>query len=172
VDPRDACWKDNHAVIQNEEWGTLLGNFPVIAPITKQVKIKNSINTSFIYRVETARGDWKDKINFFLAKFENVVPAASLQGDMAIIDLDNTDSNTRTFRDIELLDSNLTLLGRGDGQDCPQNTRDGTRYIRFTLTVHPHNINPGVLDIDPLQFPTQIVTTVHVMSEPHYKTDP
>jgi hypothetical protein len=93
-------------------------------PVTEQVKIKNVTCGSFVSKLETARGDWKDKTELVLATFENIAPAASLQGDMAMTDLDDTDTNACAFAGFELLDSNLAPLGCGNAQDFPQNTRD------------------------------------------------
>jgi hypothetical protein len=162
-DPRDRYWKKNHTVNSKEKWGTLRGLFPHITPsITELVKIKNTIYNLFIAKVVTARGDWKDKTECFLAKFEDIVPAASLQGDMTIADIGDTETPAFAFSDFELLDANLTALTRGNAPDFPQASRDRARFLRFTLTVHPRLINPGVLDIDPLEFPSQQTTTVYI----------
>jgi hypothetical protein len=80
---------------------------------------------SFVSKLEKAQGDLKDKTQLFLAAFESIVPAARLQGDMAMTDLDDANTNAHTFANFELfLDSNLAPLGRGNAQDFPQNTRD------------------------------------------------
>jgi hypothetical protein len=61
-DPREEeCWKNNHTITATEEWGTMKGRFPVIPPLTKIVKIKNSVCNLFVLKLETSRGNWKDK---------------------------------------------------------------------------------------------------------------
>jgi hypothetical protein len=70
-DSRAKCWTNNHAVLVQEEWGTVRAKFPVIPPITEIVNVENSAHNSFVAKVESARGDWKDPTEFFLAKFEN-----------------------------------------------------------------------------------------------------
>jgi hypothetical protein len=85
--------------------GALCGLFPSIAPI----KILNTVY-SFLSKVITARGDWKDKTDFFLAKFE----------DMAIADLKAVDSNAFAFSGLEILDANLSTLTRGNAHNLPQ----------------------------------------------------
>jgi hypothetical protein len=161
-DARTNYWKNNHAVLVQEEWGTIRAKFPVIPPITEIVNIKNSVYNSFVTKVESARGDWKDRTEFFLAKFEEIVPSASLQTEMAIRDLDNVNSNVFTFSDMEILDTNMATLGRGPGADFPVATRQRTRFLKFTITVHPRNINPGAIDLDPQVFPLPTATTVYV----------
>jgi hypothetical protein len=47
-------WKNDHAVSVKREGGTVLGMFPVIAPITEIVKIKNAaLFNSFVSKVES-----------------------------------------------------------------------------------------------------------------------
>jgi hypothetical protein len=55
------CWKNNHGVLKQEEWGTIRVKFPIIPPITETVNIKNSVCNLFVSKVESARGDWKDR---------------------------------------------------------------------------------------------------------------
>jgi hypothetical protein len=162
-DARTNCWKKNHAVLVQEEcWGTVGAKFPVIPPITEIVNIQNSVCNSFVTKVEWARGDWKDRTEFFLAKFEEIVPSASLQTEMAMRDLDNVNSNVFTFSDMEVLDANMATLGRGPGADFPAATRQRTRFLKFTIAAHPRNINPGATDLDPQVFPLPTATTVCV----------
>ena len=78
-DVRTTYWKNNHAVLAQEDWGSIRANFPVIPPITEIVNVKNSVCDSFVSKLASARGDWKDRTEFFLAKFEEIVPSASLQ---------------------------------------------------------------------------------------------
>jgi hypothetical protein len=83
---------------------------------------------------------------------------------MAIADIGDTEIPRFAFSDFELSDANLTALARGNAPDFSQASRDNrARILRFTLTVlHPRLINPGVLDIDPLKFPSQQATPVYV----------
>ena len=161
-DPRNSYWKNNHCVNLQREWGTIRGQFPVLPPITELKKIKNTIFNLFTKKLTTATGEWKDKTEFFLAEFEDTVPAASIQADMATADL--TDMNTAPFdfSDIEILDANLDVLPRGTTADFAANTRTRARFIRLTLTIQPRLINPGVLDIDAQLFPNPSATTVYV----------
>jgi hypothetical protein len=52
----------------------------------------------FAAKLPTTRGEWKDKTEFFIAQFKDIVPSASLQANMAIADLE--DVNSFTFSDI------------------------------------------------------------------------
>jgi hypothetical protein len=114
-------------------------------PVTERVKKKNVTCSSFVSKCENSARGLERQTESFLAAFENIVPAASLQGDVAMTDLDDTDTNARAFANFKLLDSNLTPLGRGNAQDFPQNTRDRTLFFCFTITVHPCLINPESL---------------------------
>jgi hypothetical protein len=107
--------------------------------------------------MSSTAGDWADKTKFFLPEFEDVVPAASVQGEMAISDLQDQNSDVFVFSDIEILDANLVTLhgGHVNALEHPQAAGNQTRFLRFTLTAHPRNANPGAIDIDLAQFPKQ-----------------
>ena len=160
--PRLRYWNNNHVVNAVKEWGSLKGPFPVLAPITEVVKIKHAIYDTFTRKMVSTTGNWTDKTEFFLSEFEDIVPAASVQGDMAISDLQDTHSNAFVFSDMEILDANLAPLPRGhiNALEYPQPLRDRTRFLRFTLTAHPWLTNLGVLAIDPSEFLGQQATTV------------
>jgi hypothetical protein len=162
-DPREKYWKNNHSVSKHEDWGSLVGQFPTIAPIGEHVTVKNAIFNTLAERVEINSGNWPDKTEFFMGKFEDIVPAAKLQANMAIEQLDDIRTDAFAFGDMELLDASLALLPRGNANaEFSQAARDRTRYIRFTLTVRPRLINPGVMDVDPATFPAPTSTTVYV----------
>jgi hypothetical protein len=114
--------------------------------------------------MSSTAGDWTEKTEFFLPKFEDVVPAASIQGEMAISDLQDPNSNAFVFSDVEILNANLATLqwGHINALEHPQAARNQNRCLHFTLTAHPRNTNPGAIDIDPAQFPGQVATTVIV----------
>ena len=63
--------------------------------------------------MSTTTGEWTDKTEFFLSEFEDIVPAANVQGEMAISDLQDPNSNVFAFSDMEILDANLATLPRG-----------------------------------------------------------
>jgi hypothetical protein len=65
---------------------------------------------------------------------------------------------------MEILDSKLVSIPKGNANalDFPPPSRDRTRFLRFTLTLNPRLTNPGVLDIDPSEFPSPTATTVYV----------
>lgn len=91
------------------------------------------------------------------------MPAASVPSKMVISALQDPYSNAFVFSDMmESLDSYLAKLPRGhiNALEYPQASRDRTRLLRFTLTPHPCLTNPGVLAIDPSEFPGQQATTV------------
>jgi hypothetical protein len=51
-----------------------------------------------VSKVESARGDWKDETEFLLSQFEDHVPAAaSVQGGMAIANIDDVNADTFNF---------------------------------------------------------------------------
>jgi hypothetical protein len=135
-------------------------NFPS-PPIAETVKIKNAVYNSFVAKLESARGDWKDKTEFLIAKFEDIVPSASLQTNMAIRDLDLVNSNAFSFSDVEILDTNV-LQSRGNGVDFPPAARYCTHFLHFTLTVHPRNINCGAINLVPQAFPLPSAPTVRI----------
>jgi hypothetical protein len=159
---REHYWNNNHPVLQQQEWNTVKGNFPTLAPNTETKQIKNSILTSFCNKIVSASGTWKDKIEFFTASFEDIVPAANAQSTLAIVDLDDYNTNVFTFNDLEPLDGNYQVLNTGANPDYAQLTRSRTRYFRFALTVDPHLVNTRNLNLDTLTFPSQTTTTVYV----------
>jgi hypothetical protein len=163
-EPRLFYWNQNHVVNTTKEWGTLKGPFPALAPITETVKIKHAIYDAFTRKMSSTNGDWTDKTEFFLSEFEDIVPAASVQGEMAISDLQDPHSNAFVFSDMEILDANLATLHRGhiNALEYPQAARNQTRFLRFTLTAHPRLTNPGAIDVDPAELPGQAATTVIV----------
>lgn len=159
---RDHYWKNNHPVLTQQEWNSVRGNFPTIAPPTETKQIKNSILTSLCNKIATASGTWKDKIEFFTATFEDIVPAANAQTSLAIVDLDDYNTNVFNFTDIEPLDGNFHTLAIGANLDYTIQTRNRTRYFRFALTVDPRLVNTRNLQLDTLLFPSQATTTVFV----------
>jgi hypothetical protein len=161
-DPREKYWKNNHSVSKHEDWGTVVGQFPAIAPIGEHVTMKNAIFNTLTERVETNSGSWADKTEYFMAKFEDIVPAANLQVDMAIAGLDDIASDVFSFADMEILDASLQVIPRGNNVDFTPQARGRTRYLRFTITVSPRLILPGAMDFDPATFPNPTSTTVYV----------
>jgi hypothetical protein len=161
-DPREAYWKNNHPGNKQYHWGSIVGQFPVIAPITEEVKIKNDIFNMHTDKTEKVTGNWTEKTDFFTAAFEDVVPAAYLQSSMAIGDLDSMELPVYTFADMEILDSNLTVIPQGNGLDYSPQARERTRFLCFTLTVHPRLITPGATNVDPQSFPLPTSVTVYV----------
>ena len=113
-DPHEKYWKNNHSVSKHEDWGSLVGQFPTIAPIGEHVTRKNAIFNTLTERVETNSGTWTDKTDYFMAKFEDIVPAAKLQADMAIASLDHIASDVFSFADFELLNASLLVIPRGN----------------------------------------------------------
>jgi hypothetical protein len=113
--------------------------------------------------VEINSGTWADKTEFFMAKFEDIVPAAKLQANMAIEDLDDIRTDVVSFADMETLDASLAVIPRGNPNiDFTQPVRDRTRYLGFTITVSPRLIDPGEMEVDPQTFPAPTSTTVFV----------
>ena len=162
-DPREKYWKNNHSVSKHEDWGSVVGQFPTIAPISEDVTMKNAIFNTLTERVAANTGTWIDKTEFFMGKFEDIVPAAKLQADMAIASLDDIASDVFSFADMEILDANLATIPRGlPHLDYTQAARARTRYLRFTITVSPRLIVPGVMDFDPATFPNPTSNTVYV----------
>jgi hypothetical protein len=89
-----------------KEWGSLKRPFPALAPITEIVKIKHAAHDAFTRKMITATGDWADKTELFLWEFEGIVPAASVQGKMAVLDLQDPNLHAFVFSDMEMLDAN------------------------------------------------------------------
>ena len=149
---------------EHELWGTVVGQFPVVAPIGENVSVKNAIFNTLTERVEQNAGNWPDKTEFYMAQFEDIVPAAKLQANMAIETLNDIRSDVFSFADMEILDANLAVIPRGanPNADFTQAARDRTRYLRFTITVSPRAIPPGVMDFDPATFPSPTSSTVYV----------
>jgi hypothetical protein len=97
-----------------------------------------------------------------MAKFEDIVPAAKLQANMAIENLDDIGTDVFAFADMQILDASLTVIPRGNAADFPPIARERTRYLCFTLTVSPRLIKPGAMDVAPQTFPAPTSTTVYV----------
>ena len=98
-----------------------------------------------------------------MGKFEDIVPVAKLQADMAIASLDDIASDVFSFAYMEILDTNLATIPRGLAHfDYTQATRARTRYLRFSITASPGQIVPGVMDFDPATFPNPTSNTVYV----------
>jgi hypothetical protein len=86
---------------------------------------------------------------------------------MAIRDLDDINTNVFMFSDMEILDTNMVVLAQGPGPDFPPAARQQTCFICFTISVHPGNLNPGAVDIDPQVFPLPKATSVYVRALLH-----
>jgi hypothetical protein len=153
-------------VSKHKDLGTAAGQLPVAAPIGEEnVTKKNAMFNTLTERIVTNTGPcWPDKMECFLAKFEDILPAAKLQANMAIENLDNIGSDVFEFADMETLDTNLVVMPRGN---FSQNTRDCTGCLRFTITVSPRLIVPGAMDFDPSTFPNPTSTTVCVRAPMH-----
>jgi hypothetical protein len=164
AEPRLHHWKNNHIIVNTlQEWGSLKGPFPNLAPITAAVKIKHSTHNVFTGKMTSSTaGDWTDKTEFFLPEFEDVVPAAIVQGEMAISDLQDPNSNVFVFSGIEILGADLATLQQGhvNALERPQAARNQTRLLHFTFTAHPRSTNPGAIDVNPAQFLSQMAMTV------------
>lgn len=63
-DPRDLYWKNNHTVSTSHEWGTLLGKFPAIPPITEFVKNKTPYSICLLPNSPQHEENGKTKPNF------------------------------------------------------------------------------------------------------------
>ena len=73
-----------------------------------------------------------------MSKFEDIVPGAKRQANMAIASLDNIASDVFSFADMEILDANLAMTPRGlPHMDYSQAAIARTRYLHFTITVSP-----------------------------------
>jgi hypothetical protein len=152
-DPHEKHWKNNHSVSNHEDWGSVAGQFPTIAPISENVTMKNAIFNTLTERAATNAGTWIDKTEHFMAKFEGIVPAAKLQANMAIASLDDITSDVFSFADMEILDANLAMIPRRlPHMDCSQAARARTCCLRFTITASPRLIVPGVMDFDAATF--------------------
>ena len=101
-----------------------------------------------------------------MAKFEDIVPAATLQANMAIASLrvvDDIASDVFLFADMEILDANLAMIPHSLAHlDYSQAARARTRYLCFTITVSPRMIIPGIMDFDRTTFPNPTSNTVYV----------
>jgi hypothetical protein len=56
----------------------------------------------------------------------------------------------------------MQALNPGLNADYPVNTRRAARFFKFTVLITPRNINPGNLDIETAQFPTQTTANVYL----------
>ena len=85
---------------------------------------------------------------------------------MAIASLDDISSDVFSFADKEILDANLAMMIIPQGLPHmaynTQAARSRTHYLRFTITVSPCLIVPGVMDFDPAMFPNPTPNTVYV----------
>jgi hypothetical protein len=85
-----------------------------------------------------------------MAKFEGVVPAATLQANMAIASLDNIGFDVFQLADMEILDADLSAIPRGNpNTDFTPNARDRTRHLPSLFTVSPWLIQSGGMDFHP-----------------------
>jgi hypothetical protein len=158
---RDSYWKNNHPVNVQKDWSSIRIHLPQIAPIAEATKIKNAIFTSLDNKLSAAEGDWKDKTELLAALFEDTVPAATMQANIAISDMDSYLAPVYTFSDMEILDSTFRALNVGNALDYPAASRQRARFFRFTLTVNPRLTNTRDLDLDTTSFPSQVTTTAY-----------
>jgi hypothetical protein len=158
---RDNYWKNNHPVNIQKDWSSIRIHLPQIAPIWETTKIKNAIFTSLDNKLKTAEGDWKDKTELLATLFEDTVPAAAMQANIAISDMDSYLSPVYSISDMEILDSTFRPLNLGNGIDYPAASRQRARFFRFTLTVNPRLANTRDLNLDTTSFPSQVTTTAY-----------
>ena len=85
-----------------KKWGSLKEAFLALEPITELVKIKHAIYDAFPRKMTTTTGDWTDKTKLLLSQFGDILPAASMQGVMAILGIQETNSNAFTFSDMDI----------------------------------------------------------------------
>ena len=98
-----------------------------------------------------------------MAKFEDIVPAATLQANMAIASLRVVDDIASDVFYMEILDANLAMIPHSLAHlDYSQAARARTRYLCFTITVSPRMIIPGIMDFDRTTFPNPTSNTVYV----------
>jgi hypothetical protein len=155
--------------LRQQEWKSVEGNFPTIAPTKETKQIKNSLLTSFCNKIGTASGNWKDKSKFFMAAFKDIVPAANAQAMLAILDFNNYNTNVFNFTDLEPLDGNFHTLNAGNAADYPALTRNRTRYFHFALTVETHQHEKPEPQHPPLPF-TDNDDRLHTSSPTKWQT--
>lgn len=89
----ESYWKDGYPVLKKKEGSSVHAFIPVIAPITAPIRIKSTIYTLLNNKLQAAEGRWSDKVELFYGVFENIVPIARTQADIATQDLRHYDSN-------------------------------------------------------------------------------
>ena len=83
---------------------------------------------------------------------------------MAIASPEDIASEVFSFADMEILDANLAPIPRGVAHlDYTQAARARTQYLRFTITMSPRQIIPGVMDFDPATFPKSPPQTLFML---------
>jgi hypothetical protein len=165
--PVEQYWKNGRPVLKKNEWSTIRAQLPVIAPTTATTKIKNSIFQQLTQRLTAAEGNWKDKAELFASLFNDQTPAASIEATLAISDITDYSSAVYGFNDFQLLDSDYRTLNNGNGIEYPAATRANCRFLKFTLSANPQNINPADFTINPTLFPSQVTTTVFLRAIRH-----
>jgi hypothetical protein len=96
-------WKNNHPINIQKDWSSIRIHLPNIAPIWETTKIKNAIFTLLDNKLTTAEGNWKDKTVLLAALFEETGPAATIQANIAISDMDSYLSPVYVISDMEML---------------------------------------------------------------------
>lgn len=165
--PVDKYWKNGRPVLKKNEWSTIRAQLPVIAPTTAPTKIKNSIFQQLSQRLTAAEGNWKDKAELFASLFNDQTPAANIEATLAINDITDYNSAVYGFNDFQLLDSDYTALNLGAAAEYPNATRAHCRFLKFTLSANPRNINTADFTILPALFPSQVTTTVYLRAIRH-----
>jgi hypothetical protein len=162
-DPSEKHWQNNHSVSKHADWGSVAGQFPTITPVKENVTMKNAMFNTLTERAESNAGSWSDETDFYMARFEDIVPAAKLQASMATVSLDDISSDVFLFADMEILDANLSVIPRwAPNLNFTNHQRMQTRHLCFAVTVSPRLILPGAMNFDPSTFPTPTSNTVCV----------
>jgi hypothetical protein len=157
-------------VLQKTEWSLVHVKLPIVAPITANTKIKNTIFSLFTHHLEAAEGDWKDKMELFALLYNGHIPVADIEATLAIDDMDDYATTVFKFADFQLLDSNYRTLPPGAGADFVACTKEQCRFLKFTLVANPRNIHSASMNVNAVLFPSQVTMTVYLRALRHMDT--
>jgi hypothetical protein len=106
---------------------------------------------------------WQDKAEVLANWFQQDAPAATATVENAMVDLLSYESPCYEFEDAELYDSAMRVIPYGNALiQLPQNTKNRTKWIGFTLVVQPRLCNVRAITIDGNRLPPPITAQVYV----------
>ena len=158
--PSEAYWKNERPVMETATIGTRTIQLPVIAPITEDILVKQTILERSFAHIEQINAKATEKVDILTQRFQDVVPNANFLVATALQELEDYEHAVFEFVNLELVDDMNQPIDVGDGPGIPIEARASAVYFKIALQILPRNCTQyNNIHVDPAQFPARYAKT-------------